>query len=127
MIVSPNFPKGWAWHKSLDCSWTMIAPYGQKIRLEFIKFNLSNPTIQKQCSTDYLEIYDGISDYYENPTRLCGDVHPIAIISNESSLNLEFHAVWKNFKQPGFELRYEAIIIGTFYVNFLIENNDFYG
>nr|DBA17563.1 TPA: hypothetical protein GDO54_002989 [Pyxicephalus adspersus] len=65
-----------------DCTWTIIAPLGSKVRLAFTSFNLES---SKTCSYDWLEIRDGVLP--TSPflgSRHCGkeDIQPITSTSN---------------------------------------------
>ena len=51
MIMSPNFPNSYPHQR--DCTWTITAPEGNQILLNFTDFALES---HPNCNYDYLEI-----------------------------------------------------------------------
>ena len=55
IIHSPNYPSVSDAH--VECFWTIMAPVGERIRIDFIeRFDL---TITRECTTEYVELRDG--------------------------------------------------------------------
>ena len=116
-ITSPQYPQKLPRYTALDCMWTLIAQPGYEIRLEFLNFELSNPSQwDRKCVTDYLEIYDGISNFYENSNKICGDDIPNTMISNAGAFFLKFHSGTKNSDKKGFEIKYDSIMRGILFI-----------
>lgn len=54
-ISSPNYPNIPPPH--IDCTWTVLAPIGERIRIDFLeRFDL---TYSSKCEKDYVELRDG--------------------------------------------------------------------
>lgn len=55
VVSTPNYPS--IPHAHIECLWTVLAPVGERIRVDFIeRFDL---TSAKDCSKEYVEIRDG--------------------------------------------------------------------
>ena len=67
---------------------------------------------QCNCSSDFLAIYDGVSEgTYANPTpmigKYCGDLLPPNQISSDNVLYIHFHTDWYDDNNNGFKLEYQ--------------------
>ena len=71
-----------------NCEWTVVFPKGEKIRLEFVAFDLE---FGSTCQFDWLEVRDGnISSSPLIGDQLCGDEIPDAITSKGNTLFIRF-------------------------------------
>jgi len=107
----------------VDCHWTIKAPTGQKIKMQFKSFALiSTPT----CNIDWLEIYDGpqvtkagvkqMGSWYDTAwwggngvnmvARPCGTNTPNDITSTHSQMELVYKNTQSCCTTTGFELTY---------------------
>ena len=84
VVYSPNFP--WSYPSDISCEWRIRAPWGQRVKLTFIKFNLK---AFSSCAYDYVKVLDG---YYTQLGKYCGFQIPFSISSSSSSLTVEFHS-----------------------------------
>ena len=78
VVYSPNFP--WNYPSYWSCVWRIRAPWGQRVKLTFIKFHLETSS---SCAYDYVKVQDG---YYTQLGKYCGFQIP------SSSLTVEFHS-----------------------------------
>merc|ERR1719187_2789122 len=77
VITSPNFPGNYP--DSTDCDWTISVPFGQKVKLEFKKFDT-------ESTWDPVRFYDG----RWMMGKYTGNRRPFAIESTGNQLHLTF-------------------------------------
>ena len=99
VIYSPNFP--WSYPLSRSCEWRIRAPWGQRVHLKFIKFNLETSSFS--CEFDYMEVLD---KYNTQLGKYCGSDIPSSI-SSSSSLTVKFNSDYSN-TFSGFLLLYQT-------------------
>jgi len=101
-IKTPRYPS--TYPSETDCEWTIQAPHGAKIKLEFVgRFQLQK---SKHCRNDYVIIYD--TDYDHEVAAVCGRSPGGPYISSSNVMIIEFHSdKKKNYK--GFKA--EVIVI----------------
>lgn len=99
VIYSPNFP--WSYPLSRSCEWRIRAPWGQRVHLKFIKFNLETSSFS--CEFDYVEVLD---KYNTQLGKYCGSDIPSSI-SSSSSLTVKFNSDYSN-AFSGFLLLYQT-------------------
>lgn len=100
-FYSPNYPNDYP--NSTNCCRTIVAPYGQYIKLEFRdSFKME---FDEKCENDYLEIRDGRHGYSKVLRKLCGEQTPGDIISTGNALWLKFHSD-ENIEYSGFRAVY---------------------
>ena len=99
VIYSPNFP--WSYPLSRSCEWRIRAPWGQRVHLKFIKFNLETSSFS--CEFDYVEVLD---KYNTQLGKYCGSDIPSSI-SSSSSLTVKFNSDYSN-TFSGFLLLYQT-------------------
>ncbi|CAH1249111.1 BMP1 [Branchiostoma lanceolatum] len=97
-IKTPLFPYNYP--KRENCDWTVWAPPGHGIRLEFVEFQLED---SRNCSFDYLEIFHGTDDGEAKlQGRYCGHAVPTEVYSLGPFVQLHFQSdesvVGKGFK-----------------------------
>lgn len=54
IIESPNFPQNYP--NNMNCEWTVVAPMGNKIRVQFSHFSLEGGSSSSECNFDYMQI-----------------------------------------------------------------------
>jgi len=82
-IHHPTYPK--FAKNNLNCIWTIAAPAGKNIFLDFkyFKFELSNG-----CQNDYIEVYDGNDDSAPLIGRFCGNEIPKSVTSTGNYISV---------------------------------------
>ncbi|KAJ1182627.1 hypothetical protein NDU88_007812 [Pleurodeles waltl] len=100
VITSPGFPE--AYPNSVDCVWSILAPVGQQIQLEFTSFDVER---FPDCGCDYLVVKDGGTTNSPLLGKYCGNSPLQPIVSTGNMLLLQFSSdVWVN--KPGFSIVY---------------------
>ncbi|XP_069077862.1 astacin-like metalloendopeptidase isoform X2 [Pleurodeles waltl] len=103
VITSPGFPE--AYPNSVDCVWSILAPVGQQIQLEFTSFDVER---FPDCGCDYLVVKDGGTTNSPLLGKYCGNSPLQPIVSTGNMLLLQFSSdVWVN--KPGFSIVYSFI------------------
>ncbi|KAF4532443.1 hypothetical protein B566_EDAN014448 [Ephemera danica] len=77
----------------LDCHWTVEALPGFNIKLSIQDMNITDCVSASSiasCACDYLEVFDGKSQFAERIGRYCGSNPPATIISSGPSLWIRF-------------------------------------
>lgn len=94
-ITSPNFPGKYP--RNSYFKWSVIAPSGFRIKIDFAKFDISDHT--SKCQNDALIVRDGLSTESELLDRLCGRKYsglPRAVYTSGNSATLEFVSAVEN-------------------------------
>ena len=80
LIFTPGFENG-AYPLSDQCFWTITtAAVNQRVRLSFRSFSVGVRAVDKSCSNDYVEIYDGPNDQADLIARLCGAYQRFSVL-----------------------------------------------
>ncbi|NXH11671.1 CUBN protein, partial [Bucco capensis] len=98
-VSSPNYPSHYPPH--LDCVWTIAAPNGRAVELQFEDQFYIEPS--PNCRSSSLELRDGADSSAPLLAKLCGDVMPgsqrssgaimyLRFSSDSSATHLGFHA-----------------------------------
>ncbi|KAF0762933.1 cubilin, partial [Aphis craccivora] len=97
---------------NLNCEWHIRMPLKQKLKLAFVKkFGIEHTT---NCSTDYLEIYDGSNVKSPLIGRYCGSTRfDQPIITNSNEVTIIFKSDFSSTAE-GFTIKYETLCGGTF-------------
>ena len=66
-ITTPNYPGNY--DNDLTCTWTITAPTGSRIKLEFVDFDLEG---DGNCPYDFVSIFEGIAARELIPSNRCG-------------------------------------------------------
>ncbi|XP_075886809.1 tumor necrosis factor-inducible gene 6 protein [Nelusetta ayraudi] len=103
IIQSPGFPE--EYQDEQICTWHIRVRLGQKIRLQFLEFDVEDDT---SCLADYLEVYDSYDDVSGFAGRYCGDYLPDDIVSTGNVMTLKFLSD-ASVTAGGFQLKYSAI------------------
>ncbi|XP_075422796.1 embryonic protein UVS.2-like [Ascaphus truei] len=102
---SPGYEQHELYPPYSDCTWTIIAPVGFKVQLNFIDFNLEKVS---SCSYDYLEIRDGLIATSPMLGTHCGTESIPTIISSSNGLLLKFHSD-SSQESSGFLAKYSFV------------------
>ncbi|XP_078540501.1 astacin-like metalloendopeptidase isoform X2 [Lissotriton helveticus] len=103
VVTTPGFPE--AYPNSMDCVWSIRAPVGHQIQLEFSSFNVER---FPECDNDYLAVKDGGTTNSPLLGKYCGKSPLQPIASTGNMLLLQFHSdVWVT--KPGFSIAYSFI------------------
>ena len=93
--MSPNYPQDY--ENNLDCRWTIKAPVGNIIKLNFLYFHTE--------SSDKLYIYDGANVHGQLLETISESYnHPFA--SKTNNINLKFAT---NYAKSGFIIKVDSI------------------
>ncbi|XP_057337332.1 cubilin-like isoform X2 [Microplitis mediator] len=88
VIESPNFPEKYS--SSVNCSWIINAPIGNKINITFSHFDLETSS-EDGCKYDYLSIREGTEDQFNTELgKYCGDKIPSKLTSTENQISIIF-------------------------------------
>lgn len=82
-VFHPNYPK--QYKNRVNCLWTIVAPAGKKVNLEFKHFKFE---ISSGCQNDYIEVYDGSDTTAPRIGRFCGQDVPEPIVSTANFLSI---------------------------------------
>ena len=80
LFETPEDPDTGNYPDDMDCSWSISAPAGQNVKLEFETFELEQ---HSRCRYDKVEVIDGNNGVLG---PFCGDEIPNVIVSTGSSL-----------------------------------------
>ncbi|XP_040824205.1 cubilin [Ochotona curzoniae] len=97
ILESIDFPNPYS--NNQRCNWTIQATTGNTVNYTFSAFDLEYHT---NCSTDYLELYDGS----QRIGRYCGTNKPPPDGTTRSSLHVLFHTDGVNHKETGFQMQW---------------------
>uniref|UniRef100_A0A2H8TEF1 Cubilin n=1 Tax=Melanaphis sacchari TaxID=742174 RepID=A0A2H8TEF1_9HEMI len=97
---------------NLNCEWHIRMPLKQKLKLAFVKkFGIE---LTNNCSTDFLEIYDGSNIKSPLIGRYCGSKRfDQPIITNSNEVTIIFKSDFSSTAE-GFTIKYETLCGGTF-------------
>ncbi|XP_061441668.1 cubilin [Rhineura floridana] len=107
LVSSPNYPGNYPPHA--DCVWTIIAPYGDAVELQFEdQFHIQ---LSPNCRSSYLELRDGADANSPVIAKLCGDSLPGIQRSSGSTLYMRFRSDSID-THAGFNAKYSTAICG---------------
>eukprot|EP00058_Branchiostoma_floridae_P025445 XP_002610935.1 hypothetical protein BRAFLDRAFT_131152 [Branchiostoma floridae] len=86
-----------------DCIWTITAPVGHFVELEFTAFDLEDGG--SSCSYDYVAVYDGADTSAPLIGKYCGNTVPAPIHSHSNVLTVRF-VTDRSVTETGFRLIY---------------------
>ncbi|XP_031559878.1 tolloid-like protein 1 [Actinia tenebrosa] len=106
-FTSPGYPKPYSQNK--HCEWRISVTPGERIVLNFTKFNLRKASSNRGCKHDFLEIRDGHGRKSNLIGRYCGKKFPPTIWSTGSRLWIKFKSGSSEIKPEfGFAAKYET-------------------
>lgn len=82
-VYHPNYPK--RYKNNVNCQWTIEAPAGKKVQLEFKHFKME---ISSGCRNDYIQIFDGSDSTAPLIGRYCGNDMPDSVVSTANFLTI---------------------------------------
>ncbi|RWS07949.1 cubilin-like protein, partial [Dinothrombium tinctorium] len=85
-FMTPTYPG--VYPKNLQCSYSFIGRKGQRVRIEFIDFDLFYGG--EHCPFDYVKVYDGLTTNDPLIYNICGQKRNFAIYSSAESLLVQF-------------------------------------
>ncbi|ETE70904.1 Tumor necrosis factor-inducible 6-like protein [Ophiophagus hannah] len=103
VFKTPGYPK--EYEDDQVCYWHVRVKYGQRIKIQFLDFDLEDDTA---CMADYLEIYDSYDDINGFVGRYCGDELPDSVVSTGNVMTLKFLSD-ASVTAGGFQIEYTAI------------------
>ncbi|XP_063159632.1 cubilin [Candoia aspera] len=106
-ISSPNYPGNYP--PFADCVWTITAPYGVAVELQFEDQFDIQPS--PNCTLSYLELRDGADSTAQLITTLCGTSVPGIQRSSGSSLHVRFQSNSLE-RWSGFNAKYSRAACG---------------
>ncbi|XP_059143723.1 mucin-like protein [Physella acuta] len=102
-ITSPRYPS--VYFNNANCSWLVTAEEGSVVSLRFSYFSLPN---DYKCSTDYVEVYDGVNESGRLIGKYCSYNNiPSIIRTRGNSIYMNFVSDWRNQYQ-GFSANYTS-------------------
>ena len=105
-ITTPGFPQGYDSRLIRECSWTILAPAGNVVRVDFISFSLAD--------SDYVTIADALPGWnLDQSIRLSGQKASFTVFSmgNELSINV-FGIPGFGTGGPGFVANFTSVPTG---------------
>ncbi|XP_066485218.1 cubilin [Tiliqua scincoides] len=106
-VSSPNYPGNYPSHA--DCVWTIIAPYGEAVRLQFEDQFDIEPS--QNCELSYLELRDGADFNSPVIAKLCGNSLPSMQRSSGAVLYMRFRSD-STGTRAGFNAKYSRAVCG---------------
>ncbi|KAH0568173.1 hypothetical protein KQX54_019308 [Cotesia glomerata] len=107
VIESPNFPEKYS--SSVNCSWIIDAPIGNKINITFSHFDLESSS-EEECKYDYLLIKEGSEGQFNTQLgKYCDSRLPPKITSKEPQVSINF-LTDEYYVYGGFRL--EWVVVG---------------
>ncbi|KAG8192223.1 hypothetical protein JTE90_014084 [Oedothorax gibbosus] len=104
-MLSPTYPG--VYPKNLRCNYNFYGKRGQRLRLEFMDFDLlyGGP----HCPFDFVKIYDGESEEYPLINTYCGQQRNLVVFSSSENLYVKFVTLQRNADNSnrGFKAAYE--------------------
>ncbi|CAB0044896.1 unnamed protein product [Trichogramma brassicae] len=88
----------------MDCDWTIEAPLGKNVHLNFLSFDLED---EIDCSYDWVEVHSGLDTSSPSYGRLCGNTNTTDIISINEALLVRFRTD-DTITKSGFAAKYYA-------------------
>ncbi|CAG2104254.1 unnamed protein product, partial [Medioppia subpectinata] len=88
-FLSPTYPG--VYPKNLSCQYRFLGKKGQRVRLEFMDFDLfyGGP----HCPFDYIKVYDGASDQDPLIATYCGQQRNLMVYSSGENLFVQFNTL----------------------------------
>ena len=87
-VRSPGYPSNYP--NNLDCIWTITAPSGSTIMLEFV--NLDIEPCSSSCNCDYVTVHDGASEFTDRlGSKVCKTVGTGSYNSTSNKMTVFFH------------------------------------
>ncbi|CAH2325731.1 astacin-like metalloendopeptidase [Pelobates cultripes] len=104
-VSTPGFGNSKLYQPFSNCTWSIIAPAGNQVRLEFLDFSLED---SYTCSYDYMEAIDGMMATSTQVGIYCGTRKVPPITSTKNALVLRFFSDASS-ESTGFQARYSFV------------------
>ena len=91
------------------CEWRLSASPGERIALNVSELDLPE---SPNCDTDYLEIRDGYWSGSQLLGRYCNTTTPVALVSSDSRMFLQYRVSVFSSQRKGFSASYESVCGG---------------
>lgn len=103
-VATPNYPNRYP--ASSNCLVDLEAPQGARVALRFDEFSLEP---DENCTFDFVEVWDGLSDGWKSLGRMCGDKGEMQeLVSTETRMRLKFYS--DNFSEfKGFKASFNLV------------------
>ncbi|XP_067137712.1 tolloid-like protein 2 isoform X3 [Centruroides vittatus] len=88
-ILSPTYPG--VYPKNLQCQYRFLGGKGQRVRLEFLDFDLVYGG--SHCPFDYVKVFDGLNAEYPLIGTYCGQQRNLVIYSSGDNLYVFFNTM----------------------------------
>ncbi|XP_040184091.1 high choriolytic enzyme 1-like [Rana temporaria] len=102
-VTSPGYPTKYL--PSTDCIWSIVAPSGHRVQLNFISFTLES---SRNCVYDYLSISDSSRSGTSVSDKYCGAKNMPPLVSSGNWMGLQFHSD-KSVQSTGFQATYSWV------------------
>ncbi|OQV20099.1 Cubilin [Hypsibius exemplaris] len=109
IFTTPNFPENYP--TNIECEWIIVAPGGDRIRLDFIeKFEMERPN-NNACPWDYVEVRDGATTDAALIGHYCGTNRPGTLRSRSNVMYVKFRSD-RGLVHSGFKANYSISTCG---------------
>ncbi|XP_055335662.1 cubilin-like [Paramacrobiotus metropolitanus] len=89
-FATPNYPENYP--TNTECEWTIVAPGGERVRLDFVdKFELERQN-NNACPWDYVEVRDGATPDATLLGSYCGVNRPGSLRSRSNVMYVKFRS-----------------------------------
>ncbi|XP_030837266.1 dorsal-ventral patterning tolloid-like protein 1 [Strongylocentrotus purpuratus] len=107
-VSSPSYPQAVA--PNVTCDWSIAAPQGSALKLEFLDMDLPSSDEDGKCDDSYVEVREGQGELSPLIGQFCGDVKPGAILTDGGILWVRFKSGRKRHRMAsGFAARYQSV------------------
>lgn len=100
-LSSPGYPRAYAGHT--NCFYHLKAPSDNKIKLEFLVFDIQSNT---HCRYNYLQIFDGPDMSYPHSEKHCGNQDLGFYYSTAPEILIRFVSTSSYYSGAGFHVRF---------------------
>ena len=103
-ITTPGFPQGYNYSLIAECSWKILAPAGNVVRVDFISFSLAK--------YDYVTIADALPGWnLDQSIRLSGQKTSFTVFSMGNELSINVFSLYGT-SGPGFVANFTSVPTG---------------
>ena len=103
-ITTPGFPQGYNYSLIAECSWKILAPAGNVVRVDFISFSLAK--------YDYVTIADALPGWnLDQSIRLSGQKASFTVFSMGNELSINVFSLYGT-SGPGFVANFTSVPTG---------------
>lgn len=106
VVSSPGYPRPYP--PNIKCTWKIILPYNSRVRLTFRHLSFGG-----SCSSDFLEVKDGLSSSGKLLGKFCKDQVAKEIRSSGRYILVHFESGTNLTSHQGFDAVFSAILTGN--------------